>query len=114
MARPIIIYQTNSGYIPVTGLTDGSFNPPQFINSPSSITATLKDPTGADVSGMVDVEGVYVTGSNGNFEFPVPATISAPVGAGYTLVVDIVAQSGAAGHWEIPVSIQVRGQGAGT
>ena len=107
---PIIIYQVNSGFIPVVGLTDNSVNPPVFVNNASVITATLNDANNNPVTGLTTVAGVYVTGSNGNYNFPVPSTFNPAAGGGYTLVVNIQAPSGAVANWFIPVSVQVRGQ----
>ncbi len=109
---PIIIYQVNSGFIPVIGLTDSSVNPPVFVNAAFVITATLNDPNGSPVTGLTNVAGVYVLGSNGNYNFPVPATFNPAAGGGYTLIINIQAPSGAVANWFIPASVQVRGQAA--
>jgi hypothetical protein len=111
--KPIIIYQNNSGYIPLIGLTDNSFNPPQYVDNATVITATLYDPNNNPVSGLTGVAGVYVTGSNGNYNFPVPSTFAPAIVPGqYTLQVTVQAPSGSTANWYIPASIQVRGQAA--
>lgn len=110
--RPIIVYQKNDGFIPLTGLLDDSQTPPQYVNSATTITATLLSPSGYPVTGLNDVVGVYVPNSNGDWNFPVPSTFNPPTGGGYTLVVDITASSGTVAHWEIPASVQIRGQAA--
>lgn len=110
--RPIVIYQLNSGVIPVTGLTDNSIIPPAYVDNASAITATLNDANGNPVAGLTNVTGIYVTGSNGNYNFPVSATFNPPTGSGYTLAINIVAPSGAVANWTIPVSVQTRGLAA--
>ena len=111
-ARPIIVYKSNSGVVPVVGLTDNSLNPPEFCDDAVTITATLLDSTDTPVTGLNNVSGVYVTGSNGNYNFPVPSSFNPPAGAGYTLVVNITSPHGAVAKWSIPASVQVRGQSA--
>lgn len=110
--RPIIVYKENDGFIPLSGLMDETQTPPVFLNSVASMTATLNDSGGSPVTGLTNVAGVYVAGSNGNWQFPVPNTFDPPTGGGYTLIVDVVAGSGTSAHWELPASVQVRGQAA--
>jgi hypothetical protein len=104
----IILYQQNSGWVPLIGLMDMSLDPPAYVNDASEITATLFDQNGNPVPELTDVAGVYVEGSNGNYNFPVPAEFNPPAGGGYVLVVDATAPSGAIAHSEVPAIVGVR------
>jgi len=108
----IIVYQINSGFIPLIGLMDLSLTPPAYVNNTTAIAATLKDPSGLPVTGLTTVAGVYVPNSNGNYNFPVSSSFNPPAGGGYTLYVSVTAPSGAIANWAIPASVQVRGMAA--
>jgi len=110
----ITFYQKNSGFIQIVGLVDNSLNPPQYVNNALNARATLVDIGGTPVSGFIGVAGVYVNGSKGTYNFPVSNTFAPPAGAGYVLIVDVVAPSTAAAHWEIPAVVAVRGTSAGS
>jgi len=105
----ITIYQNNSGFIPLAGLQDLSTNPPTWVNTATLITATLYNSSNQAVAGLSNVAGVYQTGTNGNWNFPVPSSFNPPVGGGYTLVVNVTAPSGAVAQWSIPANVMVRG-----
>jgi hypothetical protein len=108
--NPIIVYQLNSGFIPLTGLQDLSFNPPIYVNNASVINATLFSPASLVVLGPIT--GIYQSGTNGNYNFPIPNTFNSPVGSGYTLVVNVTAPSGAVAQWSIPAAVATRGAAA--
>jgi hypothetical protein len=104
----VTFYQNNSGVIQISGVMDNGLTPPMYVNAATSITATLNDPNGNPVALFNNVVGVYVTGSNGTYSFPVPANFNAPSGGGYALIVNITAPSGAIGYWKIPAIVMVR------
>jgi len=57
----------------------------------ATVTATLKDSAGVDVTGVVDVSFVYKTASEGIYEYTIPNTITLVENSDYYFYVKIVA-----------------------
>lgn len=113
MAQTVLtLYQNNTQFILLTGLQDQSVTPSVYVNN-ATLTATLFDSTGTPVTGLSNVAGAYVVGSNGNYTFPVTgATFDPAVGyLGYTLVIDGTEPGGARFHAEISCNVLVRMNG---
>jgi hypothetical protein len=72
----------------------------EFVDD-ATVTATLLDPDGVEVTGVIDLPMDYVTGSNGIYQGILPFDIDwdlAPSGSGYHLL--IIANSPTSGHAE--------------
>jgi hypothetical protein len=107
MAVPskITLYQLNDQYLEIDGLADGLTT--TVINT-AVVTATLKDSTGASVSGLTNLSLTYVASSSGVYRGLIEDTFNPAIGGGYTLYIDAVDGGVNKGHWEIPVVIKVR------
>lgn len=107
MAVPskIILYQLNDQFIEIDGLADSLSL--AFQNS-ATVTATLKDRSGAPVTGLTNVTLNYVASSSGIYRGAVPATFNPTKGGGYTLVIDANNNAGAKAHLEIAAEVQIR------
>ena len=77
----LIFYQNATGTFEVNGFTENG-----SPSNTATMTATLFNPAGVNVSGFIGVPGTYVPGSQGDYTFPIPA-LSVPAGGNYTLVV---------------------------
>ncbi len=101
----ILFYQLTTGQFQMTGLFS------TIWENAATALATLQYANGKPVPGFVNVPGVYVPGSNGNYAFAVPATISAPAGGGYQVVVTVTCPDGWKRTWTLPAQIVASGQG---
>jgi hypothetical protein len=105
-----VLYKKNSQFLRVAGLKDQSVTPAVYLNA-AAVTATLKDKTGAAVTGFSGVTGTYVAASNGTYDFPVdPVTFDPPVDSTYTLVITLI-QNGKQLYAELPAQVSTRKQG---
>ncbi len=101
----ILFYQLTSGQFFLIGLFSTVWE------NTATVYATLQYANGKSVPGFVAVLGVYVPGSNGNYTFAVPATITAPAGGGYQVVVTATVPSGWKRTWTLPAQVVASGQG---
>jgi hypothetical protein len=100
-----VLYQGNTQAMSVFGLQDAISS--TYLNS-ATLTATLVDQNGIQISECIDVPLNYVAGSNGNYEGSFgDANFVPPVGTGYTLIID-GSQNGSTIHLELLVEIKVR------
>ncbi len=100
-----ILYPKNDQILELNGLQDSETL--AYLNA-ATITGTLKNSAGEEVTGLIDVAFSYVTDSDGDYQAQVEGTTFDPtVGGGYILYVDGT-QSGKDFHIEIPVTIKVR------
>lgn len=106
MAFPskVTLYKLNDNYIEIDGLSDG-LDPTTYFNA-ATITATLKDSSGNNVTGATNISLSYVASSNGKYRGTVQETFNPSVGS-YTLHID-ASQGGIVGHWEVPASVKIR------
>jgi hypothetical protein len=104
---PKILYKKNSQSYRIVGLKDTSVSPSVYLNA-ATVTATLKDSSGASVAGFTDVSGLYTIGSNGIYDFPLdPELFDPSTGSGYVLIVSAV-QNNKRWYVEAPIKIAVR------
>jgi hypothetical protein len=100
-----ILYPKNDQILELIGLQDSETL--AYLNA-ATITGTLKDSVGVEVTGLIDLAFSYVAESDGDYQAQIEGTTFNPtVGGGYILYVD-GAQSGKDFHIEIPVTIKVR------
>lgn len=95
----LVFYQKTTGTLQTIGLMNGA----NFANN-ATLEATLFDQAGKAVPGFMDVAGVYVLGSNGCYNFPVPA-LDLPAGGGYTAYVTATTPDGNTRTWYVDVII---------
>ncbi len=74
-----------------------------YVND-ASVTMTLKDSTGAAVTGATSLTMSYVSGSKGKYQGVIPYTVSLTAGSAYTL--EITADSGTR-HGFITLDVEV-------
>lgn len=104
---PKILYKKNSQVYQIVGLKDNSVSPAVYLNT-ATVTATLKDSTGASVAGFTNVSGAYVSASNGVYNFSVdPTLFDPPAGGGYILAVTAT-QNSKQWYVETPFKVAVR------
>jgi len=99
----LILTQKNDQIIEIDGLQDALTL--AYVNN-AVATATLKDSTGASVTGLTGVTLSYVSGSNGKYRGQVEETFSPALG-NYVLHVD-ANSGGVVLHIEIKTSVKVR------
>lgn len=110
----LIFYPQNSEFVLITGLQDQSTDPATYVNS-GTFTATLNDSNGDAVAGATAMEGSYVAGSDGNWQFELdPDEFDPPVGYSYTLVISGSSEAGAQFYAEIPAWVVTRSAGTET
>jgi hypothetical protein len=114
MALIYVLTQKNNQYVELDGLCDGTTqnnNPPTYFNNATGQVQVL-DPTGTPViigpGSATTSAAVYVASSNGNYRFLITSVFNPPLGAKYTIVVDLTTPGGAVGHWELPATISTR------
>lgn len=84
----LVLYPKNSQYVEITGLKDQSVTPNTYVNS-GTMTGTLKDKDGVNVTGFIAVAGEYQTGTDGIWRFPVdPLTFDPDPGSDYKTFID--------------------------
>jgi hypothetical protein len=114
MSTPLVLYDANSQFIQLTGLQDqANAVQPAWVNS-ATMTATLKDASGASVAGATSMTGTYQTASNGVYRFPVDPALFNPAVGTYILVIDGTFSGTVKFHAEIKTKVQVRALGTET
>jgi hypothetical protein len=104
MSEPL--YIGNDHAIELRGLKDEISN--DFLNA-ATVTVTLKDSAGANVSGASwPIAMTFITGTNGVYRATLPDELAIVDGRRYTAVV--VADGGAnkRGQWNIPCAARLR------
>lgn len=111
------LYQLSNQYVELDGLIDATtkfladgvtLNPlPAYILNATG-TFTVKDSTGAPVTGGGPITMTYVAGSNGNYRGLLTSAFNPAAGGGYVIVLDLTAAGGFVGHWELPATVLVR------
>jgi hypothetical protein len=107
MAFPtkLTIYKENDLFIQLSGLSNG-LDPAEFYNA-ATVTATLKDRSGTNVTDLTNVTLSYVAASDGVYRGSIPDSFDSAVGGGYILYID-ADQTGITGHWELAAEVKVR------
>ncbi len=100
-----IVYDQNDNLIKVNGLEDDAAAG-TYLNA-ATVTATLQDPDGSDVTGATNITLNYIAASNGNYEGTIESTVTLTVGPGYLLVID-ADEGGVVGHWELEAEVIAR------
>lgn len=108
----MIIYRLNSAFILLSGFTDQGTTPPSYVNN-ATLSATLTDQYGNEVTGLINVPGTYVAGSNGNYQFPISPTLDPPQAATYTLTISGTG-AGSSYYAVLPVTVEDRQTGTET
>jgi len=102
----IFIYPKNTKTVTLESVVDQDTGIPW--NGTAAITATLYDPSGNPVPGLVSVALSYVAASNGDFELEFGDESFTPaLGRGYTLTID-GNQGGIILHVDISVEVTRR------
>lgn len=95
----------NDNYLQISGLKNGADG--TYIND-ASITATLYDETGAQVTGMTWPAALsYIAASNGNYQLQLTDALSLQAGKYYKIQVD-AASGGLNARWTINIKAQTR------
>ena len=97
----IIFYKNNIGTLLLSKLMSSKYE------NDAVVSATLYDPFGNVVTGFSNIQGVYVPGSDGDYNFPI-AELNPPEGGGYILKVKATTSYSLVGNWEMDVLVTVR------
>lgn len=101
----LIFFQENTQAVNILGLQDALTG--NFLNA-ATVSITLQDGDGNQVTGCISVPLNYIVGSNGNYTGSFGDSNFTPdIGTGYTLVVE-GNQSGNYVHVEMLVEIKAR------
>jgi hypothetical protein len=93
----LILFKANDQVIEVKGLKNNVSG--AFLNA-ATVTATLKDPAGANVTGLTAIPLAYVAASSGDYRGQVEETFNPAQKDGYTLHID-ASEGGLVLHVEI-------------
>jgi len=100
------IYLTTDNCVRVRALKDQVLE--TYIND-ATITATLYDSSGNEVSGAIDISIPYVTGTDGDYAGEIPNTVTLTEDAYYTLKI-VVSGSGYKTTHKIKLRAMYKGQ----
>jgi len=100
------IYLTTDNCVRVRALKDQVLG--TYIND-ATITATLYDSSGNEVSGAIDISIPYVTGTDGDYAGEIPNTVTLTEDAYYTLKI-VVSGSGYKTTHKIKLRAMYKGQ----
>ncbi len=103
-ATKLVLYKSNDQEVEVIGLKNNITG--AWLNA-AVVTATLKDPAGANVTGLTALPLAYVALSNGDYRGHVEETFNPTAKDGYTLHID-ASEGGVVLHLEIPTRIEIR------
>lgn len=100
------IYVGNTNMLELRGLRDGLTG--EYLSG-ATVTATVKDAAGANVTGESWPKALsYVDDSEGVYRVSLSHQLAVVAGAGYVAVIDVDADSGRRGRWELPLIAKVR------
>lgn len=103
MSTTLTYYQSNDNLVvnptPMRLSSTGA-----YIND-ATVVMTLKDSTGAAVSGATGLSLTYVTDSNGLYQGTLPYTLSLTSGEGYTLEITGTKSGVARAFWVLDVDV---------
>ncbi|SRR6266403_1379733 len=102
----INLYPNNTQVIQITELQDKVSG--TFLIA-ATVTATLYDSRGVADPIFNAIPMTYVPGTDATYQGIIPASFTAKLGGGYTLVL-IATQSGVQGQFTIPVVVKARSQ----
>jgi len=92
----ILLSGDNDNVLQLTGLKNGI--DAQFIND-ATVTATLNDTDGTEISGMTwPATMTYVSGSEGTYQLLLDSTLNLQKNTLYTVHVHVIS-GGLTGHW---------------
>jgi hypothetical protein len=101
-----ILYKDNDNLIELDMLKNSATD--AYLNSATVNLTSIKDSAGVVVTGVTfPLAMSYVATSNGKYQATVDKALALISGQHYTAIVD-VASSGIDGHWELPLTAQVR------
>jgi len=100
----LTLYKVNDQVIEVLGLKNNVSG--AFLNA-ATVTATLKDAAGQNVTGLTNLTLAYVAASSGDYRGQVEQTFDPAVGGSYTLHID-GSEAGLVLHLEIATTVSVR------
>jgi len=100
------IFKDNDMVLEVSDITNDTTG--VHIND-ATVTATIKDSTGADVSGIAfPITLSYVANSDGVYRGLLPAELVLTSNARYKAIIDAVSGSGSKAHWEVDLVCKIR------
>jgi len=103
-ATKLVLYNSNDQVVEVIGLKNNISG--AYLNA-AVVTATLKDPAGANVTGLTALPLTYVPASSGDYRGQVEETFNPTMRDGYTLHID-ASEGGVVLHMEIPTRVEIR------
>ncbi len=105
MANQVLFY-LNDMLIELVGLQNAADD--SYIND-ATVVITLVDSEGTEVSGEVwPLSMPYVAASDGDYRATLADTIGVTLGQQYVAKVSADAGVGLQGHWELPLTVEVR------
>jgi hypothetical protein len=100
----VYLYPDNTQIVQITELQDQVSG--QFLQN-ATVMATLYDRRGNPDQVFNNIQMSYIDGTDGTYQGQIPASFSAKLGGGYTLVL-IAEQAGIQAQYSIPAIVQLR------
>jgi len=104
----LVIYIDNNNVVELQGLTNDATD---VVDTAATVTVTLKDSAGAEVSGQVwpaAMSLVSESPSTGRYRATLDADLALTSNRRYTAEIDATGSGGEIGHWEICVTAMKR------